>query len=347
MKIFVYKDGLIDKYTYFNTHLIRTELIVGALTNATHILFPVLYEVIFEYSDQERIKIAITQEEVSILKKTFFSLYNYAKENNLKLIVFYYRDPSAPLPLDYNYVQVFRTSMYRSITGNIENALPAFIDDKIKIASKCLGHNSFYGKAISKEDTPVIAFMGQSAPLVLPWKTNVKMILNKVSDSFNLPFKFNLFLNRGYLARRAALKRLIASDNVHVKYFISSWVEKHDNEYDYYNRYYQSVCDSPYQLCAAGFGNYSFRFYEVLALGRIPVLVDTDCKLPFEDVVTWENHIIRICERDVNRVDQILLDFHASITNEEFESMQLLNKELFNTMFTRDGFMKNFHLALN
>ncbi len=34
------------------------------------------------------------------------------------------------------------------------------------------------------------------------------------------------------------------------------------------------------------------RFYQTLAAGRIPILIDTDIKLPFEDKIDWKNFII-------------------------------------------------------
>src|SRR5205823_99398 len=37
-----------------------------------------------------------------------------------------------------------------------------------------------------------------------------------------------------------------------------------------------------YALCVRGAGNFSYRFYEALSAGRIPVLVDTDCVLPYD-----------------------------------------------------------------
>jgi hypothetical protein len=41
-----------------------------------------------------------------------------------------------------------------------------------------------------------------------------------------------------------------------------------------------------------GAGNYSMRFYQALAAGRIPVLVNTNMTLPFENKINWNDLIV-------------------------------------------------------
>ena len=50
---------------------------------------------------------------------------------------------------------------------------------------------------------------------------------------------------------------------------------------------------SPYILCVRGAGNYSARFYEALALGRIPVLVNTSFNIKGEPIVETPLDAIR------------------------------------------------------
>ena len=51
----------------------------------------------------------------------------------------------------------------------------------------------------------------------------------------------------------------------------------------------RNILSSDYTLCFRGSGNYSLRFYETLCLGRIPLFINTDCKLPFEDEINWRD----------------------------------------------------------
>jgi hypothetical protein len=50
-------------------------------------------------------------------------------------------------------------------------------------------------------------------------------------------------------------------------------------------------------LCSRGTGNFSARFYQVLYLGRIPIVVNTDMVLPFEDRINWKE-IIVLCQSE-------------------------------------------------
>ena len=43
-----------------------------------------------------------------------------------------------------------------------------------------------------------------------------------------------------------------------------------------------------YTFCYRGTSKLFFRFYETLCLGRIPLFIDTDCKLPFDDTIDWK-----------------------------------------------------------
>src|SRR4030095_15269602 len=63
-----------------------------------------------------------------------------------------------------------------------------------------------------------------------------------------------------------------------------------------------NILGSDYVLCSRGFGNFSYRFYESLACGRIPVLIDTDCVLPFDFVIDWDAYCVRVPEKEVSQI---------------------------------------------
>lgn len=46
------------------------------------------------------------------------------------------------------------------------------------------------------------------------------------------------------------------------------------------DEFYINMMNSHFNVCNRGAGNFSIRFYETLAAGRIPVLLDTDIVLP-------------------------------------------------------------------
>jgi hypothetical protein len=54
-----------------------------------------------------------------------------------------------------------------------------------------------------------------------------------------------------------------------------------------------NIKNSHFTLCNRGAGNFSMRFYETLSAGRIPLILDTDLVLPYEDKINWDDFIIK------------------------------------------------------
>lgn len=75
--------------------------------------------------------------------------------------------------------------------------------------------------------------------------------------------------------------------------------------------YLENMLENQYGLCVRGAGNFSRRFYELLALGRIPVVVDTDERLPLSDSVDWAHHVIRVEMRELRTLDEKVAAFLA------------------------------------
>ena len=90
-----------------------------------------------------------------------------------------------------------------------------------------------------------------------------------------------------------------------------------------------NLAASPYALCVRGMGNYSLRFYEALSAGRVPVLIDTDCVLPFGDRIDWDRHIVRVGIDELPRAGDAIAAFHARHTSESFAALQRDNRALF------------------
>ena len=102
--------------------------------------------------------------------------------------------------------------------------------------------------------------------------------------------------------------------------------------------YVDSVFGCDYALCIRGAGNWSFRFFEALSAGRIPVLIDTDSVLPLSDEVDWERHVCRIPIDRLPAARQILADFHQRLGPKGFELMQTANRELWYSRLSPSAF---------
>lgn len=84
---------------------------------------------------------------------------------------------------------------------------------------------------------------------------------------------------------------------------------------------------STYILCPRGSENYSFRIYEALSFGRVPVIIDTNIVLPPE--IGWERLSVRVPYDSINKIlDYIRQDYHTH-SGDQFAARQ---QEAFSTM---------------
>jgi len=75
---------------------------------------------------------------------------------------------------------------------------------------------------------------------------------------------------------------------------------------------------SIFSLCPRGYGRSSFRLYEVMQLGSIPVFVYDEKWTPFEDEIDWSEFSVLVHSNEMNRIDEIL----SSFTEDRIKQMQ-------------------------
>ena len=69
-------------------------------------------------------------------------------------------------------------------------------------------------------------------------------------------------------------------------------------------KYNLLLLDSRYSLCPSGSGPNSIRFWECLAVGSIPILLADTLELPDNEL--WEKAIVKIQEKDLEKIPKIL-----------------------------------------
>ncbi|MEO1496008.1 MAG: exostosin family protein [Planctomycetota bacterium] len=92
--------------------------------------------------------------------------------------------------------------------------------------------------------------------------------------------------------------------------------------------YLENIAGSDYTLCLRGAGNFSYRLYETLAMGRVPLFVNTDCALPFADEIDWRRHVVWVEESEMRQLGARLREFHAALTPDAFEQLQRDNRQV-------------------
>lgn len=102
--------------------------------------------------------------------------------------------------------------------------------------------------------------------------------------------------------------------------------------------YVQNMLASDYNVCVRGCSNFSYRFYETLCCGRIPLFIDTDCTLPFEDRIDWKRYIVLCDERNLADLPARVEEFHRRHTPDSFRALQLDCRRLWEEWLSPAGF---------
>ena len=73
--------------------------------------------------------------------------------------------------------------------------------------------------------------------------------------------------------------------------------------------YNKLLLDSRFSLCPSGSGPNSIRFWESLGSGAVPILLSDSLELPEHEL--WEQAIVRVLEKDVEKIPEILGEINA------------------------------------
>jgi hypothetical protein len=107
-----------------------------------------------------------------------------------------------------------------------------------------------------------------------------------------------------------------------------------------------NLFSNPYNVAMRGKGNHSNRHYEILAAGRIPLFVDTQCVLPLESEINWRSHMAWIEEGQIGFIGSVLKKFHESISAERFMEIQASNRRLWDERLRPEPFFRRVLSAL-
>ena len=247
------------------------------------------------------------------------------------LLVIYHHDSTEHIPLK-NAV-VFRTSLISSKKAKNEYAMPAWHTDYVReYADGSL-------RLKPKGARPVVGFCGHTLK-----GGNVAQGQQLQQSLYRLLRGDALF---DYLKfRQDVLSCLsqhpgIESQFILRDHFMGDGLSTEQKWLAYQQEFIENIFASDYMVCMRGAGNYSFRFYEALCCGRIPVLVDTDCVLPFENQIDWQKYIIRVSQRQLGELGNRIVDFHQRLSVDDFQALQISCRELSLNWLSPAGYFLN------
>ena len=248
-----------------------------------------------------------------------------AAEAGKEPVVFFVNDSTEPVPLPG--ATVLRTSLLRSARRPNDFALPAWSEDFVE---------RYLGGEVSIRrlgERPVVGFCGLVA-----------------SSRLRLPAR--LALRRQERLRRDALDALerapaVQTNFVRRRHFLGGAVQGDALDPDLLatarHEYVENMVESDYVLCVRGAGNFSYRLYETLSCGRIPVFIDTDCVLPFDFVVDWRDYCVWVDESEIDSIAEVVSAFHERLGEAEFTERQRRCRRFWEEYLSPFGFFANLH----
>ena len=101
------------------------------------------------------------------------------------------------------------------------------------------------------------------------------------------------------------------------------------------------MAGADYALVTRGEGNFSYRLYEVLSCGKIPLFVDTDCVLPYDGIIDWRKYCVWVDEEEIDMIGERIVEFHERITPARFVELQGEIRRLYEEWVSPVGFFRN------
>ena len=332
---------------YTNTSLLTEE-------NRSFV-FPLLFDLFFLKSDflikYYKIVTDINECDVVVLPLEYtYSLKKYkldkqtlfvkAKEFNKRVWV--YSGGDFGYSLKDEKIFNFRLSGFKSKLNNNTIIIPSFINDPYEFNLK----KDF--QVLEKEVFPRIGFVGHAKGGIVKYlkeflvfmKINAKRVFKNELKDYQSFYPSSVKREK-YLGLLKISRKIDTNFILRDKY--RAGINTQEEKQTTTEEFYQNIYNNPYTFCIRGAGNFSVRFYETLAVGRIPILLDTDCKLPLHDKIEWSKHCLIIDEVQYKNIAKKVLDFHKNISEVSFIKLQESNRLLWEKILKRDSFFKEIH----
>lgn len=235
-------------------------------------------------------------------------------------------------------VTTFRLGGFNSKLNASTFILPSFIVDPYDKILK----NDFF--ALSKKDKPTIGFVGNANGSLVKFCKEFLLYArrNLIKVTIRNQEDYHPFYPSG-TKRFQLLKKLAKENSIETHFVFRDKYRARDKNIGSKENttleFFENIQNNLYVFCLRGNGNFSVRFYEALIMGRIPVLVDTDVRLPLSDEIEWHKHCLMVSE---DTIIEDLISFHSSKTDPELKEIQFENRKLMLEKLNRIDFFIQF-----
>jgi hypothetical protein len=240
---------------------------------------------------------------------------------------------------------VLRYELYKSRKKKYEFQIPQWTQDLAAPSDKAC---PFTTKKAAK---PKISFCGFAPPLSSKFDTiNHRQQMRNWLEQLPL---VNNYVKPRFSFRVRAIQQLLNDHGVECDFIIRDHfafdqLGRLDLSTTNLNRvqFIENMYNSPYALCARGGANCSLRLYEALSCGRIPLIIDTDCVFPFDDVICWSDYAIIIPHQRIRSIGSVIRKAHYEMPSSQFEARQIMCRKLWDEWVCPQGFYSKFSNVL-
>ena len=298
------------------------------------------YELVDEFIKCDIVVFPIDYSEFIKYTEAFNNLQQLAKKHHKPIWIYSGGDYGFTNYIKNSYT--FRLSGFDSKLSDATFILPSFVNDPY------LSYLSQGFSALVKENQPCIGFVGHAQLGLIKYSKEFLSFLKfMVKRSFGFiladvqSFYPSSIKRAAYLYKLQHSKALKANFILRTNYRagVQTEADKQKSTLEFYSNIY----NNPYTFCSRGVGNFSVRFYETLAVGRIPVLLNTDCRLPLNDSIDWSKYVVVLDDKKKKPLDQQIIDFHNSKSDTAFQELQKNNRKLWETHLMRPSYFIKIH----
>ena len=269
-------------------------------------------------------------------KALFDECVRTAKEEGLPLLIDGAGDVEYPIAVENAYI--LRIGGYRFINERGRIQIPPLADDLLE---------RYRGGQLDirqkREGKPIVGFAGWT--ILSPMqhlRTVVKELPLRLRGIIDARYRA---CSKGVLWRQRAIRILEKSPlvifNLHARRSFSASPKTAGGDMEELREeMVDTILQSDYALDVRGDANDSTRLFEILSLGCIPVIVDTERNFPFSEKVDYSSFALIVDFRDIAHLPERIAEFHKNVSSERYEQMQKNARDAYIRYFRIDALMR-------
>jgi len=322
--------GRFDKYLKEGKEFIE----LTTLEECDACVLPIFYDVI---------------DDQAAFEKSIEPFIKRVESSNKKILIFVGHD-TLNLNINVKNAILFNSAISKSKQPKNVFPWPHFFEDFLEKYSGGVLHTR------PKGEKPVVGFCGYAPPLnTTMGKEKILGMIRLLGNYMGIMQKFPVKVAHSYRARAIIglqkSKRIINNFRLKSNFAFGpdglNTGATAESPEEFRKKYVENIIDSDYTLCIRGYGNNSVRFFETLCCGRIPIFLDTDSTLPFEDVIDWRSLCVWVDEKDIDKISDIVADFHNNISDKDYQELQKKLRNIWEEYMAPTGFFKKLGVYLN